>query len=247
MFWFKKKKIVVDCFTDNIQVYDLYKTQKAKHFYPKWWKDLEHTYQRKLNGIDVDSPTIKTCNGFIDLYQQGFVIPLWNDIVIETDENDWKYAIQRNQTQIIWHEKKQLGRTFDNLLHMKIGSPWAFGEKTGVNFLFFRPFWNQIHLLDKMHVPPGVINYKFQCSSEINLFFPRKINRIELFAGDPMAHIIPITQERVELRHHLISMDELERIRAKNFPNVFLKPYLKYKKIREQNESQKKCPFGFGK
>lgn len=34
MFWFKRKKIIVDCFTYRKSVFELYKIRKSIHFYP---------------------------------------------------------------------------------------------------------------------------------------------------------------------------------------------------------------------
>ena len=72
-FWFKKKKVVLECFTDNDIAFNYAKIERMDKFFPEWWKKTKK-YSDK--GI----PTIKGCVGFIDYYKKGITIPSWNRI-----------------------------------------------------------------------------------------------------------------------------------------------------------------------
>ena len=67
--FFKKNKVVVDCFTNIPAVYDNCKINYGAHYFPDWWKETPKY-------IDNNN-TIKSCRGFIDYYKTGLVIPSW--------------------------------------------------------------------------------------------------------------------------------------------------------------------------
>ena len=90
-FFFKRKKIVVDCFTDNYSINELFPIQTANNFYPDWWKNLPKTYDAMNKwGLRVSQSTMKKCPAIIDLYKTGFIMPLWSDLQILSDDKNIK-------------------------------------------------------------------------------------------------------------------------------------------------------------
>jgi hypothetical protein len=247
-FFFKRKKIVVDCFTANHNAANLFPIDKSNKFYPDWWKKIPLKKEAiAKNGVKFDTHTIRACSGFIDLYSKSITIPLWSDLIIETNSFNINWYFYDLDSSITNHPKSQYTSTDDeklNFLHAKIISPWRFQEKTGVSFVFMEPFWNNRDCLGNYFTPPGVVEYKYNHSTEINILFPNKVSRIEMKAGSPMAHIIPLSDHEVIIKNHLITEEEFKfKFNVRRWTSKFR--YLKEKNILSKKE--KKCPFGFGK
>jgi len=203
----KNKPIVVDCFTANPAIHEFFPIELATSFYPAWWKNLESSLKSKSEyGIVLPAPTIKRCDGIIELYKKGFVIPLWSDLIIETTsagEFRYQYSSLEN-FPIVNHSRGGMGPAFDNFIHMKIQSPWIFEEKTGVQFLWQQPSWNLFEYLNDLHILPGVINYKDQGGTHINSLLSKKNNRLELSSSQPLVHITPISDRKIVVKNHLV-------------------------------------------
>lgn len=246
MFFFKKKKIVIDAFTKISGIQELHPIVPASKFLPDWWKNLPSSYNAQDNNtIVVQRPTLKRCDGFTQYYKTGFIIPMWIDVAIKTTANgQWAYRLASNDTETIIdsHSRNEFGNEFDDLLHLKLHSPWLLSEKTGCQFHFASPFWNNIKTLRNFYTPPGIVNYHHQSSTHINLLFPKEDNQITIAAGTPMVHIVPLTDRTVEVRCHVVSEKEHNQIYLKNYLGSFLGSYKKNKKSRNEN---KRCPFGF--
>ena len=57
---------------------------------------------------------------------------------------------------------------------------------------------------------------------------PAKPTRLEITAGDPIVHIIPISEKEVELRHHLLTEKEFEnKMLRYSFMSSFMGRYKK--------------------
>jgi len=243
MFFLRKSKIVVDSFTCHSGILELFPITPAMEYLPDWWKRMPNQYGKKLdNGLFQPEPTIKRCQGFIDLYKTGFVIPLWCELLIGTDNHGgWAY-INSDKMSIIQHEKEQYGNHFDDKLHIKILNPWLLKEKTGVMFHWTGCPWNDIN--NKMMVMPGIIDFKFNNAAHINVFLAKEDMQTTVKAGTPMIHMIPLIDKEIEIRNHYVDIIEYDMMSAHAQTRIsFLNNYNTKKKIIEQKES--KCPFGF--
>jgi hypothetical protein len=232
MFFLRKKKLIVDAFTSSPNAHRFFPIQKAHKFMPSWWKNMNNSFSHKTDiGLTIQRPTIKRCEGLMSLYQEGFVIPLWSDVVIETANNSVKYAFADDTSQIGNHTAEQMTAEFQNYIHAKFISPWRLTEKSGLKFLFLQPSWNQINFLFEMHVVPGVVDYKYQHTSNINVLMARN-KRFSLAAGEALAHIIPISEHDIDIRTHLVDENELKKMpEGSNAFPFFLGSYRKAKKI----------------
>jgi hypothetical protein len=251
MFLFRNKKIVVDAFTNYAEVHQHFSIQRSTNHYPDWWKALPKTYETKtFHNVNIELPTTKTCVGIINYFKNSFTMPLWSDVVLQTEE-DGSYVYEfsaRNSLGIETHPKSQYGHEFDNYIHMKFLAPWVLTEKTGVNFLAAAPTWNLSQHLNDIHILPGIIDFKYQYAMHVNMFLPKKQNRIFLESEMPFLNLIPLTEKEVEFRTHLISNEEF--VRKQNITGAttsFIRKYFKNKK-RMETQNRSGCPFtGFMK
>lgn len=237
--FFKRKKIVIDCFTTNVNAHGLFPIQRAARFYPEWWKQLPKSEMIENDvGLLVERPTIKSCSGINNLYQEGFVIPLWSDVVIQTRGLNYLFTFADGVSSLPYHNLDQLGSDFYGFLNVKFDSPWRIQEKTGVKFIFIQPSWNNPTDLFNSHALPGVIEFKHQHTSNINMLLSRQ-HRYQWDAGRPLAHVIPITDQDIEVKTHLVGEAETKTMQVFNqrYP-FFLGSYKKTKQIMKG-----RCPF----
>ena len=100
----KKPKIHLDCFCTEETLFELFPLKYAKDVIPSWFKKIPSSKQ-----IDETFPSLnfktsfKHCNGIIDLYKEGFVIPLWTDFLIDTTNDgeiyfDMKASLEKGLT-----------------------------------------------------------------------------------------------------------------------------------------------------
>jgi hypothetical protein len=243
-FFIKRSKVIIDCFTDNLNAAEYFPIAESNNFYPDWWKNLPKTHVvGESSGIEIAKSTMKSCDGFIALYKQGFMIPLWSDLIVETQANGFRYTFADEISHIGSHDYDQMSTEFMSYIHFKIQSPWFLKESKGIEFLFTQPTYNQVKSLSDWHILPGIVDFKYQRATNIN-FVASRGRRIQINAGHPVAHLIPLTEKEIDLRIHLINPSNIEDLKIKNnFYPFFRGSYKKIKKILEEKE-RKKCPFG---
>lgn len=227
MFYFIRKKIVVDCFINYPFILENFPIRKAIKASPTWWKNLPPTYQQLDNFLNIKNiwPTMKTCPGFTDLFTQSWVYPLWADYQVSTTETGnflWKCAVDFCP-EIISHPETQHQNSFDEYIHLKLKSPWLFFEKTGINFAFIGNDWDLLKSAPQLRILPGVLDFKNNHTPNVNFFLPRANASYHLLAGLPFVHLIPLTEKRVEFRTHCITDSEMRE--KQKFTNLFRTAY----------------------
>jgi hypothetical protein len=239
MFWFKKKPIVVDCFVNDANVFNHFKPDKAVKFLPAWWKKIPKELIVEDNFFPY--PTMKKCDGFINLYKQGIILPMWNDLALEVGpegSTDFKWQFADFHSQLNFHAPEQSNYFInpEDTLHVKILSPWKIKTSEDILWHCNDVFWNQINMFRR--VCPGVISFKYQHATHINLVIKRgPIKRVETIPFlEPMLHLIPITERPVDLRHHLLTDEEFKRLTAREKPLAFTCNYEKLRKL-ERNKN----------
>ena len=241
MFFFKRKTIVLDCLTSDNSVYEFAKVSPTKNFIPKWWREIplkdENNFAPRMN--------MRFCAGFLDYFTTGFVIPLWSDLDVEvgpigTEEYAWQFSDQRSSADS--HDPAQWGNFFSSkdFLHLKLHSPWYLKTKKNVNFMWSEPTWNI--LSSGVRVLPGIVNYHHHHSTNTNLLLARtNISRLyKLKFNTPLAHLTPLTEDKVVLKHHLVSKQETDRL---EIPLLTFNASYYTRKVLRDSKAKNKCPF----
>jgi hypothetical protein len=251
MFFFRPKKIILDCFTHLPHAYDHFKLDHARKFIPEWWKSLP----KELNEIDTihlenlskvqPGFTMKKCSGFISNYSEGIIFPLWSDLGFAVSRDDGSSPQLRPQyagipSEISEHPKEQRGSIWPTYQHVKIISPWFIRCNSDVQWTWNMPMWN-FDELDGIQVLPAVIDFKYQLASHINIMIRRHPNEnrsIMLEAGQPLVHLVPLADDRnVEIRSHLLDKDEwIKRMRRGDTSSF------KFRDIYRANKKYNSCP-----
>lgn len=241
LFFIKPSTITLDAFINHNGIYQYFPIKRASEFFPDWFKNAKSFYNTRIEEFDLQYPTIKKCQGIISLYSSGFIIPNWGDFNILVKETGEYHSYTETDTVFfIEHCREQFTENFKDFVHLKLNSPWILKEKQGIKFHFTNPIWNNINKLSDFVIPDGIIDYKYQNSTNINFLLFKKNNEIKVKAGNPLAHIIPLTEKKVNLKLHLVSNDEYDKLRQASYLFSVVNRYKKVKKIQEN-----KCPFGF--
>jgi len=241
MIWLPKKKLVVDTFTANTTAYELFPIDYAIKFVPEWWKNAPKEYEVK--NLHPAS-TIKRCPAIINQYKHGLILPLWSDFAIATrGGTNWEVQFSDPQANIEPHDSRQWDMYADpkEFKHLKLMSPWAMKTKEDVSWTYSKPMWS-FPAGDNLVIASGIVEFKTQSSTHINMLMPlAERDPYILQAGQPMAQIIPLTDKDIELRTHLISLDEFKAKYTNRFSYAFTKGHIRTNNIKKQ----KKCPFQF--
>lgn len=242
LFFFRKKPLEIRLFTDNKAVFDFCRPQKAAHFVPDWWKKLPKRVA--VGGGDPKSAdgktTMKTCPGFIDLYANGFIQPLWSDLRVDiSPDGAYNYRFADGVSSANGHGGLQMAgspitQTYTGL---NLQSPWIAQTESNVKFLSSPPVWNDFGI-EHICVPPGMVSFKRPLSLNVNLFFRRHPETVtyELNFGQPIAHFVPLSDRPIKIIHELVSKEERERISRQNGLYFFFE--------NRMRKAAKLCPYG---
>ena len=97
IFFFKPKKIHLDCFTNRNDVYTYFPIVKANKTFPDWWKNLPKNSNRS---------TMKNCVGFLDYFKNSVALRLWSDLEITLKKDPmpiWSWEFSDDKSQITSH------------------------------------------------------------------------------------------------------------------------------------------------
>lgn len=235
---FSSKKVVINAYTHRADVYKFSAPYKAAQQKPSWWKAI------KNKDLDVNDPfghrSMKGCAGFNNLYASSIVLPMWSDLIIRVGQHgtgEWAYQYADKISTAISEDNDGRGGWLDDseYLHMKLDSPWLFASESDTQFLFTNCKWESEDP-EQFTVLNGVVDYKTQCATNVNMIIKRADEQqsILIEQGSPLAMMIPMTDKKVELRTHLVSKDEYDKVWMGQSPHLWFKN--KYYKSR-------KCPF----
>lgn len=231
---FGKKDVVLHAYTCRAEVYERSKIFKSATDKPSWWKNLP------IFGDGKRQNNMKSCAGINDLYAKGFTMPLWSDVVLEyakRGENWWSYEFADEESKVEVHSdtmREGWAMEYD-YQHFKLSSPWLIKCDEPIDFLMTNAAYENEKPLD-WFVPNGVVNFKYQSSTQVNVLIKRGVENGELFLpfGLPMMQLIPLTERKVTIEHHLVDKNQWDVLRRTLAKRVtFQRDYYK----------RKRCPF----
>ena len=205
---------------------DLFSPQEGMKLLPDWFKTIDR---------NQEYPTLATCPGFIELFKKSINIPLWSDIKITYKGNQLTDVQmpgigQMSREFIQVHTPDQWGDGFKNSLHIKLMSPWHITSNKDTPFLMHDAVWHKEHI-DGYNVLPGVMEFKYQHASHINIMLPNSSieKTLMLKAGTIIAHLTPLSDTKLSIESKLISQEKWMGLQ--NYISSFKTPYATAKKI----------------
>jgi len=237
------KKITLDCFTSNAGIYKLFPISPAKKYIPEWFKDISPTLKKTNEfGIEHDVATLKRCDGLTKLYNNGWILPLWCDIIIETNaDGEFRYINAHDGVDVLdnfggstieSHFGEQMGNMFSDYVHIKLLVPWFLREKTGVNFHYSGNTWGIKQYWDNLIIMPGILNFKDQHNAHINMFL-KKNKKITLEHNTPLIHCVPLATVKLEIKNYLATDQEYKHLKQLGYGFSFIGAYKKRLKLEK--------------
>ena len=237
MFWKKKNTIVLDIYTDRPEMIKAYQPMLARKFIPDWWKNLPQYREEDMPGYkEMPVATLKGCPAINDILKTGIIFPSWCELHAKIDKGGNKELhIVPDHIQVAEHDERDYVHHKPEMAHLKVTSPWAIVEETGVKFLWIKPEWHQEKPLAYWTVP-GIVDFKYQHASLLNMFIPYD-TKLQINIGTPWLQLIPLSEKPVEVKCHLVSTEKFDQITSANTFISITGGYLKkIRDIRKQHE-----------
>lgn len=239
-FFHKTPVTHLDCFTNLYHAYKFTPVVKASKAIPQWWRNTKPG-ETDFDFQNLEHPTrnrnVRTCYGFIELYKRGAIVESWADFVLKNIEGKCT-AFYSAGSQVSTQPLKERGNSFRDYTHLKLVSPWRFREKTGVHFHCSGAWWS---LEGKNFIMvPGVTAFDFNNAAHVNLLVPKKAEAQQIRMGTPLLHLVPLNENRIEIKNHFIEGDELDRefYALKSFYG-----WRTIKNLMNRNKKREACPF----
>lgn len=244
-FFHRTPVIHLDCFTYMGHIHELTPIVSAAKAAPAWWKNLDTghmSYDWKYFSPPRKTLTMKSCHGFVELYKRGVILENWCDLRLQVTDAGFKYMHSSGEKPSE-HPRFQLGEGFKNFYHLKLASPWIFREKQGIKFHFNGAMWS---LEDyNIRVVPGVVDYRSNGYTNVNIMIPRDPIEYTIPVGQPLVHIMPLSDKKLKVKNHLISRLEYDTMCRHSAS--YYSGWKAVNKLLQRNDSRKSgCPFGFG-
>lgn len=244
------KKIILDAYTDRAEIYRFSQIRPSSEFLPQWFKSLPSTPELNITDKVLGfKKNMRGCAGFTDLYGTGFMLALWSDLLVEMGGKGdpwgrWQFSDEASAAAFHPDAQRNSFMPDSDYQHLKINSPWVLSSSSAIDWLVAPPVWN-IANPSELVVPTGILNFKYQNHLNANILLKRAEERrvIHLKFGQPLLHLIPLTERPVEIRHHLVRHEEwVARLNYSGYGAKFIRSYNLLKKLIRKETT--KCPFG---
>jgi hypothetical protein len=243
-FFHRTPEIFLDCFTADNTVYLTTPIVRASKALPEWWVKLKPGSPKFVHSEEnpyhiKEDLTARNCYAIIELYKKGIIIENWADISFRMENNSYNYWYASGDPPQT-HDKKQLGTSFPNYHHIKLSSPWMFRETKGVKFLWLGAEWS----LDKLDIKilPGVINFDITSQVNVNMMFPVRDGTFTIPAGNPLVHLVPLSDHKLTVKNHLVTRQEFDK-NVLNSRQITFYGWKKTLQLRKRNRERGTCPF----
>ncbi len=217
-FFFKRKKIVIDAFTDHSVAYEHFPIHKSTSFLPNWWRRLPIPKSHTLENSFTADTNMRHCTGMIDIYRCCHILPMWTDVRILVDPKGepgvaWQFADKRSTAGI--HGETQHGTYIPkaDYAQLKLMPPWVLESKENLQWIMFQPTYS-FDAPEKIIVLPGMVDFRWDKNVNVQVISPRlegRHNVVSIEAGTPLMAMLPMTDREVEFRHHHVTRYELAK------------------------------------
>lgn len=200
---------------------------RASRHIPKWWKDIP-----SAASLDISHRSMRSCPGIVNTFKTGFVLTLWSDLLIESNQNAWRYQFSDGQSVIVEHSNVNANGFYNDHWIFKLESPWILQSSRDMKIAFCDFFYGS-NAARPYQIPYG-INETLDKKMHTNvfLFLQKQVGSLMLRASTPMFHLLPLTEDAVTVTTEIISQKQMMKL--KKFNNNFGKLSFKTRFFRAQ-------------
>lgn len=244
MFLFKKKVREAVFVTANASAFEYNKPDFAQKSIPDWLKNIKPVSR---NVFEQQHANIKVCYGLNEFFRKSIMLNAVEDIWVRTlDDGEDGYLMWQMVAEIsggTLHPNWQRGEFRSDCLHFKINPPWSVNAKFNV-FQSAPMYHTKIN--PDFTLAQGIIDWSLVPDCNANFLIKKHVGDGHtdycIKFDEPLCMFTPLTDEKVKIRHELLSEEEVRKFRfSKFFVATNSNSYNVLKKKKKQNE----CPFGF--
>ena len=232
-FMFFKKPVNVTAYTFSPSYFNTAQPEYQSTEKPEWLKKIKTFLLERdeRSSIIVKNPTAGICPAIRDFLHAPIQLKMWADVDIKIfPDGAWSYYSRPDwQVQIGEHKKNQYGDAYNNRVALKLSSPWYFVSDEPIKFMFVESHYSTTVFRDEdILIPPGIIDYSFQHSTNVHLSFPIRPEPyvINLKHGTPLVSMFPMTERNINFSVKQLPFQEWEQINNK-MPQMFIGRYFK--------------------
>lgn len=185
--------------------------------------------------IKRPATTIISCPGIRDYLNTGFHITMWSDLIVKIwPEGKFTYLFPETAkyNSVGHHGKNQFGELYpDGRVSIKLLNPWMISSDRSAKFLMADSHYSTSFFRDNdLWVPPGIVDFTKQMSTNIHVVCPIKSEPYELFfkMGMPLVTFFPLTEKKIKLTTKVMSDEDIENLST--LPPSFSMRYFKRKR-----------------
>ena len=213
LFFFKEKPVEIVAYIkeDYVTINEQSPIKPAREYFPDWWKNTPSS-TFNWDTFKVDAST-KSCPGIAQTLQKGFILPLWSDLAIKTQDDNFVWRFADNLSVLVHHKNEEAPGFYRDYNIFKIASPWQI--KSPVSLLYTLPFYLFTSPLPYI-TPSGIVNpVNNFCATNIFILTKKlqEESRLMIKQGTPLFHIIPLTERKVIFRTEVLSESEFNKIK----------------------------------
>ena len=209
----------------------------AKYFVPEWFKSIN----------PKSSMTVRACPSFPDYFSQGYIIPMWTDVVLKYQSDDnWGWATANTEFKFEIHGKNQMldhvqarFNGVDGQFIFKTSTPWRIVTPPGWSVLQLPLFY---HFNKDFSIFPGVVDTDIFTQTNHQVLYHANGREIKISRGDPFVLYIPFKRSNkldYEVRYQTEEDIKLFKKEALKFDGEFRAPSGNGVYRREQRKRDK--------
>jgi len=201
---------------DGLEQVEEIKPKPANQFIPQHWKDIPamHLSSEMLNEVELEGKyfnhskpigTAKKCPSFIDVFNNGFVIPAPCDIWLQYDSNKEEWHVETGirsgnfKIPFTVHPTQQYLDHVPNAPYeyiFKLDNLWSVITPNGYSIMQLPMFW---HHNPNFEVPYGIIHTDQYHEVNVQIMMRKGLKEITIKMGEPLCYIVPYKREEYNL------------------------------------------------
>lgn len=190
----KGEELEIEVFTPHKFLLDIEETipKPARFFTPDWWKTIPRN-------IESDNPlngTLKSCPSFVQMFNQGIVIPMWCDTILSFKNSEYYWETSNGTFQWEFHEDWQFLEHINIPKYRKVFkaiSPWYIKTPPNVSVFQFPMFF---HFNQDWTIVPGVLNTDFYHQVNQQVIYTSDSNKFIINRGQAFVWYIPFVRNK---------------------------------------------------
>lgn len=224
-----KKKEKIEFFSKVSGVAETFPIVPAAQFKARWMEVLKEDY-KKYKNTTIPSH-LQMCPGIFDIYQHGYLVPMWHDVIIKTDHErqdfDWVLPSQSLTTlkggDAVGTHPYDIGKWLPKRPQskhaiLKLNTPWHVIAPKGVKFMVLPVPYTDTYDFESCI---GVLDPAI--STEVNIQGYWNVNSGErlIKAGTPLMMLVPLTENNYNYETRDMNEHDKKWIDKRNYIYIF--------------------------